>query len=55
MKCSRRVIFLAVAAALTVAGLAFRFGPWTPPLPFHHYGGGFLWGGMVYALVTLES
>ena len=55
MKSSRRVIFLAVAAALTVAGLAFRFGPWTPPLPFHHYGGGFLWGGMVYALVTLES
>ncbi len=47
---------LGIAAGLIAAGLALRLGPplvgWRLPLGLHHYGGGFLWGGMVYSLVV---
>lgn len=52
----RRVPALALAAALMAAGVALRTVPraegWHLPLAVHHGGGGFLWGGMVYALVA---
>ena len=47
---------LGTAVALMAAGLALRMVPraigWHLALPLHHYGGGFLWGGLVYALVA---
>ena len=47
---------LGVAAGLIGAGLALRLGPplagWHLPLALHHHGGGFLWGGLIYALVA---
>ena len=51
-----RASALGTAVALMAAGLALRMVPravgWHLPLPLHHYGGGFLWGGLVYALVA---
>ena len=51
-----RASALGTAVALMAAGLALRMVPlaigWHLPLSLHHYGGGFLWGGLVYALVA---
>ncbi len=41
-----------MAAALVAAGLLLRLVHWGLPLPVHHFGGGFLWGAMIYALVA---
>jgi hypothetical protein len=43
---------LGLAALAVAAGLALRLIPWGLPLPVHHYGGGLLWGMMLYGLVA---
>ena len=47
-----RLAFVGVAAGLIATGLVLRLVHWGLPLPVHHFGGGFLWGAMVYALVA---
>ena len=47
-----RLVFLSLAAGLVAAGLVLRLIHWGLPLWAHHFGGGFLWGAMVYALVA---
>ncbi|MDP4023089.1 DUF2809 domain-containing protein [Methylobacterium sp. NEAU 140] len=43
----------AVCAGLVIgAGLLLRLVPWGLPLPVHHYGGGLLWGAMLYCLAA---
>lgn len=56
MPISGRLMALGMATGLIAAGLALRLGPalagWRLPLSMHHHGGGFLWGGLVCALVV---
>lgn len=40
-----------LAALVVGAGLLLRLVPWGLPLPVHHYGGGLLWGMMLYLFV----
>ena len=47
-----RAAFLGAAVLLVAAGLLLRLVRWGLPLWVHHYGGGFLWGAMIYALVA---
>ena len=47
-----RLRFLGFAVGLICAGLLLRLVPWGLPLAVHHYGGGFLWGAMVFALTA---
>lgn len=41
---------LGLVALVVGAGLLLRLVPWGLPLAVHHYGGGFLWGMMLYLL-----
>ncbi|GJE37023.1 hypothetical protein QO016_002228 [Methylobacterium persicinum] len=43
---------LGITVLVILAGLALRLGPWHLPLTTHHYGGGILWGMMLYALAA---
>ena len=47
-----RIGFLGIALLAIVAGLVLRLVPWHLPLVVHHYGGGLLWGAMLFALVA---
>ncbi len=47
-----RLAFAGVVTGLVAAGLLLRLVHWGLPLPVHHFGGGFLWGATVYALVA---
>ena len=49
---SGQLAFAGVAGGLIAAGLLLRLIRWGLPLPVHHFGGGFLWGATVYALVA---
>ena len=41
-----------LAVMLLLAGLTLRLGPWRLPLAVHHFGGGFLWGALIYVLIA---
>jgi uncharacterized membrane protein YoaT (DUF817 family) len=43
---------LGLALAVIGLGLLLRVPAWHLPLPVHHYGGGVLWGAMVFLLVA---
>ncbi len=43
---------LGAAAAFIGLGLLLRLPKWNLPLAIHHYGGGILWGAMLFALVA---
>jgi hypothetical protein len=47
-----RASWVGLALIVISLGLALRLGPWRLPLAVHHYGGGILWGMMLYALVA---
>lgn len=46
---------LGLAVLVVGAGLLLRLGPWRVPLAVHHYGGGVLWGMMLYLLVRAAA
>nr|WP_281407356.1 DUF2809 domain-containing protein [Methylobacterium sp. P1-11] len=47
-----RAIHLGLAAAVIALGLLLRLPHWGVPLAVHHYGGGILWGAMLFLLVS---
>ena len=47
-----RATYLGLAAALIALGLLLRLPSWGLPLAIHHYGGGILWGAMLFLLVA---
>ncbi len=48
----RRLPFVGAVIALIAMGLVLRLVPWGMPLWAHHFGGGLLWGAMLYLLVA---
>lgn len=47
-----RLGYFALASAIVLAGLLLRLVDWGMPLAVHHYGGGILWGAMLFLLVS---
>lgn len=47
-----RAAHLGLAAAVIGLGLLLRVPAWNLPLAVHHYGGGILWGAMLFLLVA---
>ena len=47
-----RSAYLGLAATVVLAGLLLRLVNWGLPLSVHHYGGGILWGAMLFLLVS---
>ncbi|WP_091978394.1 DUF817 family protein [Methylobacterium sp. 13MFTsu3.1M2] len=47
-----RATHLGLAAAVIALGLLLRVPHWGLPLAIHHYGGGILWGAMLFLLVA---
>ncbi|MEE7449266.1 hypothetical protein MRF4_16485 [Methylobacterium radiotolerans] len=47
-----RTTYLGLAAAVIALGLLLRVPNWGLPLALHHYGGGVLWGAMLFLLAA---